>query len=98
MSKKKVFWDKDPAEIKTYEVNWVNYLDTGESLASHVIKAYLASVDKTSEIIGDNSASGTKSTLVIKGGEAGKTYSIGITATSSAAMVYVQRADCEVHE
>ena len=96
MSSKKYFWEKDPTEIKTYEVNWVNYLDTGESLASHVIKAYLASVDKTSEIIGGNVASGTKSTLVVKGGEAGKTYNIGITATSSANMLYVQRADLSI--
>lgn len=73
-------FQKTPAERKRYAVDYVNWLDTGETLAAYQFTITPANaVAVTSPTI----SSGTKLVFFVEGGASGKQYSVDIRVTTS---------------
>ena len=98
-TRKKFYWVKYNHEQKTYEVDWTDYADVDESLSSHDIEILDEDgEDATTTILDDDLPVGLLSTLVIKGGVAGSTYTASITGTVDTGNRYIQKGEIEILE
>jgi len=91
------YWEKKTTEIKTYKVDFENYLDTGETVSTKTVTVVdSAGADATATIINSSVVDGTGVKMVLKAGTVGETYTVTVTIVSSNAMTYVQNGELEV--
>jgi len=67
---------KDPEAQLTYTLDWVNWLETGDSLASATWTIVARANDPTPLVKVTNGIQGTKTYIELNNGQAGKSYTV----------------------
>lgn len=75
---------KSPNEIKRYSVDYVNWLDTGEYLSSATVTPPAGTLLAD---VGALGATPTQLSFVVTGGDAGKSYKLTVSATTTTGQV-----------
>jgi len=76
--------DKDPSAQLTYTLDWTNWLETGDQLATQSFSAAARRNDPTPIVVESSGLtdSNRKSYVELSGGQANKTYIITCTVTT----------------
>lgn len=76
--------DKDPSAVMIYTLDWTDWLDNGDSIATANWTAAARRNDPTPLVIVDSGIStGTATYVELSGGQADKTYIVGVTITTA---------------
>jgi len=80
---KGIYIDKDPNATLDYTLDWAEYTQAGDAIASAVWTSSAISGDATPIVIGAASINNDKATVLISGGTAGNIYTITCAVTST---------------
>jgi len=89
-------WEKDEEEKKQYSLDFVNYMDIGESVDTVVVEVALDGND-VADMIDSTSFSGTEVFIILDAeGEADDIYDVRVKVVSDNGMVYVQEGKLNI--
>jgi hypothetical protein len=80
---KGTFIEKDPNATLDYTLDWNNYTQSGDALATATWTTSTISGDATPIVIGAASINADKATVLISGGTAGNIYTITCAITTT---------------
>lgn len=79
--------DKDPLAQLIYTLDWVNWLEAGDSLATVIFEAAARRNDPEPIVIESQGSQGTKTYVELSGGQVNKTYIITCAITTTNGLV-----------
>ena len=88
------FVKKDPQAVLDYTVDYTNFLQTGDSIASQTTTADTGLTVDSSSIIG----SSKKITMNLSGGTVNTTYEVKLTAVTANSLTFVHRFKVKCEE
>ena len=91
--------EKDPVAVLTYTVSWINWLESGVSLATSEFTTSTIANDPSGIVVSSPVVvDGNKATISLSGGSAGNTYTITNTVTTNNGQTDSRRFRVDVRE
>lgn len=91
--------EKDPVAVLTYTVSWINWLESGVSLATSEFTTSTIANDPSGIVVSSPVVvDGNKATISLSGGSVGNTYTITNTVTTNNGQTDSRRFRVDVRE
>ena len=91
--------EKDPVAVLTYTVSWINWLESGVSLATSEFTTSTIANDPSGIVVSSPVVvDGNKATISLSGGSVGNTYTITNTVTTNNGQTDSRRFRVDVKE
>tara|TARA_R110000772_G_scaffold118888_1_gene224737 strand:- start:165 stop:494 length:330 start_codon:yes stop_codon:yes gene_type:complete len=80
---KGIYIDKDPDAILDYTLNWTNYTQDSDAIATATWSVSVISGDAAPLVAGASSITGDQVTVIINGGTVGNIYTVNCLITTT---------------